>query len=165
MLFRSILVGTTTENLGSTLALREVWSREDGAPPCVDLAVERRAGDAVRAMIGQGLIKACHDLADGGLAIGLADMVMASGTGMAVRLPDGLSSAAGLFAEDQGRYLLVIDPAKADLVFDALDAAGVPSAPLGQAGGCELAIQNVLAIDVEDLRASFEAWMPAWIGN
>jgi phosphoribosylformylglycinamidine synthase subunit PurL len=160
-----VLVGATTDSLGATLALREVWGREDGAPPHVDLALERKTGDAVRALIGAGAIRACHDLSDGGLAIGLADMAIASGVGLAVTLPEGLSIAAALFSEDQGRYLLAIDPAKADVVFDALDAAGVACAPIGQGGGCELAIQNVLAIDINDLKSSFEAWMPNWIGT
>ena len=159
-----ILVGHTTDNLGSTLALREVWGREEGAPPRVHLDVERITGDVVRGLIDKGLIHACHDLSDGGLAIGLADMAMASGVGLAVQLPSGVSVAAGLFAEDQARYLLVVDPSKADIVFDILDAAEVPNAPIGQAGGCELAIQNVLAIDITDLKTSFEAWMPDWIG-
>jgi phosphoribosylformylglycinamidine synthase subunit PurL len=159
-----ILVGATTDNLGATLALREVWGREDGAPPVVDLAIERAAGIAVRDLIGQSLIKSCHDLSDGGLAIGLADMAMASGVGLAVTLPNGLSTEAALFAEDQARYVLIVDPSKADQVFEALDAAGVPSAPIGQAGGCELAIQGIFAIDIDDLKASHEAWMPSWIG-
>jgi phosphoribosylformylglycinamidine synthase II len=158
-----ILVGATTDNLGATLALREVWGREDGAPPKVDLRVELAAGTAVRALIGQGLIKACHDLSDGGLAIGLADMAIASGVGLAISLPQGLSTGAALFSEDQARYLLVVDPSKADLVFDSLEDAGVPCMPIGQAGGCELAIQDVLAVDIDDLKASFEAWMPNWI--
>jgi phosphoribosylformylglycinamidine synthase subunit PurL len=160
-----ILVGATSENLGATLALREVWSEERGAPPLVDLKIERAAGDAVRALIGIGAIRACHDLSDGGLAIGLSDMAMASGVGLAVTLPEGVTTAAGLFAEDQARYILIIDPSKADLVFDALDVAGVPSAPIGQAGGCELAIRDVLTIDIDDLKARYEAWMPAWIGR
>jgi phosphoribosylformylglycinamidine synthase subunit PurL len=160
-----ILVGATSENLGATLALREVWGEERGAPPLVDLKIERAAGDAVRALIGIGAIRACHDLSDGGLAIGLSDMAMASGVGLAVTLPEGVTTAAGLFAEDQARYILIIDPSKADLVFDALDVAGVPSAPIGQAGGCELAIRDVLTIDIDDLKARYEAWMPAWIGR
>jgi phosphoribosylformylglycinamidine synthase subunit PurL len=116
-------------------------------------------------LIATGNIKACHDLSDGGLAIGLADMAMASGIGLAVSLPQGISIAAALFSEDQARYLLAVDPSKADDVFDQLDAAGVTSAPIGQAGGCELAIQDVLAIDIDDLKTSYEAWMPAWISN
>jgi phosphoribosylformylglycinamidine synthase subunit PurL len=160
-----ILIGRTTDSLGATLALREVWQREDGAPPQVDLGIERAAGDAVRQLIAQDLIRACHDLSDGGLATGLADMVMASNVGLAVSLPEGLSVAASLFAEDQGRYIVIVDPAQADDVFEMLDAKGVPNAPIGQAGGCELAIQGVLAIDIDDLKTSFEAWMPAWIGD
>jgi phosphoribosylformylglycinamidine synthase subunit PurL len=160
-----ILVGTTTDNLGATLALREVWGRQDGAPPMVDLARERGAGDIVRSLIGSGLVKACHDLSDGGLAIALADMVMASGVGLAVSLPIGVSVEAGLFSEDQGRYLLIVDPAQADLIFDQIEGAGVACAPIGQSGGCELAIRDVLAIDKDDLRARFEEWMPSWIGG
>lgn len=159
-----ILVGATTDKLGSTLALRELWGREDGAPPHVDLAIERATGDAVRDLIGHGLIRACHDLSDGGLAIGLADMAMASGIGLAITLGEGLSPEAALLAEDQARYLIIIDPAKADHVFEALEARGLPCAPIGQAGGCELAIQGLLAIDIDDLKAGHEAWMPTWIG-
>jgi phosphoribosylformylglycinamidine synthase subunit PurL len=160
-----VLVGTTTDNLGATLALREVWGREDGAPPTVDLSIERKNGEAVRALIEQGLVKSCHDLSDGGLAIGLADMAMASGVGLAVSLPKGLNTAAALFAEDQARYLLIIEAAKADRVFDVCDAASVPCQPIGQAGGCELAIRDVLAIDIDVLATRYEAWMPRWIGE
>jgi phosphoribosylformylglycinamidine synthase subunit PurL len=160
-----ILIGPTTDMLGSTLALRELWGREDGAPPRVDLAIERATGDAVRGLISEGMIRACHDLSDGGLAIGLTDMAMASGIGLAITLPEGLSPEAALLTEDQARYLIIIDPAKADHVFDALDTQGIPCAPIGQAGGCELAIQGLLAVDIDDLRASHEAWMPNWIGG
>jgi phosphoribosylformylglycinamidine synthase len=87
-----ILVGKTTDNLGATLALREVWGREDGAPPHVDLAQERLTGDVVRGLIQTGHIRSCHDLSDGGLLIAAADIAMASGTGLAITLPHGLIS-------------------------------------------------------------------------
>jgi phosphoribosylformylglycinamidine synthase len=158
-----VLVGNTTDNLGATLALREHWDREDGAPPTVDLAVERRNGEAVRALIGQGAVRACHDLSDGGLLVAAAEMAMASGVGLALSPPGGLAPEATLLSEDQARYLLIVDPAKADVVFDALDAAGVPAAPVGVAGGCELAVRDLFAVDIDDLRAAHEGWMPAWM--
>ena len=61
--------------LGQSLYLREACGREEGAPPPVDLAVERRNGDFVRSRILAGEVDACHDLSDGGLLIGLAEMV------------------------------------------------------------------------------------------
>ena len=158
-----VLVGDTHGELGATLALRELWGREDGAPPPVDLAVERRNGDAVRGAIAAGLVRGCHDLSDGGLLLAAAEMAMASGTGLA--LDASVASVAGLLAETQARYLLVIDPARSDAVHAALDSAGVPNAVIGRAGGCELAVQGLLAVDIADLRQAHERWMPDWIGS
>ena len=48
-----VLVGETAGWLGQSLWLREIAGREDGAPPPVDLAAERRNGDFVRGRPGQ----------------------------------------------------------------------------------------------------------------
>ena len=63
----------------SRIYLRDICGREEGAPPPVDLAAERRNGDFVRALIRDGLVTAAHDLSDGGLAVALAEMAMAVG--------------------------------------------------------------------------------------
>src|SRR6185503_12984451 len=76
-----ILVGETQGWLGQSLYLREACGREDGAPPPVDLAVERRNGDFVRSQIAAGKVNACHDLSDGGLLVALAEMAMAACVG------------------------------------------------------------------------------------
>jgi phosphoribosylformylglycinamidine (FGAM) synthase-like enzyme len=44
-----VLIGATHGELGASIYLREVLGREDGAPPPVDLKLERRTGDFVRA--------------------------------------------------------------------------------------------------------------------
>ena len=49
-----LLIGETRGWLGQSLYLREVCGREEGAPPPVDLAAERRHGDFVRGLIGDG---------------------------------------------------------------------------------------------------------------
>ena len=73
-----LLVGETQGWLGQSLYLREICGREEGAPPPVDLAAERRHGEFVRALIRDGLVTAVHDLSDGGLLVALAEMAMAS---------------------------------------------------------------------------------------
>jgi stress-induced morphogen len=60
-----LLVGRTEGWLGQSIYLREIFGREDGAPPPVDLLAERRHGDFVRDLILDGLATACHDCADG----------------------------------------------------------------------------------------------------
>ena len=88
-----VLVGHTAGHLGQSLWLREVAGREEGAPPPVDLAAERRVGDFVRGAILGGGISACHDLSDGGLLVAVAEMVLA-GTVGATLSPNSASHAA-----------------------------------------------------------------------
>jgi phosphoribosylformylglycinamidine synthase subunit PurL len=158
-----VLVGETTGWLGSSIYLREVHGREDGAPPPVDLALERRTGDVVRGLIRAGAVRSVHDLSDGGLFAGAAQIAMASGTGLALSLLPGMPAQAALFGEDQARYLLIVDPVRADDVFDAFEKAEVEAEPIGIAGGCELAFEGAFAIDVDDLRTAHEAWMPNYM--
>ena len=107
-----LLVGETLGHMGASLYLREILGLEEGAPPAVDLAAERRHGDAVRAEIAQGTITACHDVADGGLLVALAEMAMASGIGASVAAPAPANDHAYWFGEDQARYVLTTtDPA------------------------------------------------------
>ena len=62
--------------------------RDDGAPPPVDLAAERRTGEFLLGRIAAGRVRACHDLADGGLAVAAAEMCLASGMGAALDVAD-----------------------------------------------------------------------------
>ncbi len=83
--------------------------REDGAPPPVDLAAERRNGDFVRGADRRPAeLTACHDLSDGGLLVALAEMAMAGRhRRRASTLPAATSRPHGwLFGEDQARYLV-----------------------------------------------------------
>ena len=63
-----ILLGETTGWLGASVYLRDILGREDGAPPPVDLAAERRNGSLILDLVDRGLVKICHDIADGGLS-------------------------------------------------------------------------------------------------
>src|SRR5216684_3888420 len=118
-----ILIGETRGHLGASLYLREIAGREDGAPPPVDLAAERRNGDFVRAQIQDSKVGACHDISDGGLLVALAEMAMAGGVGAEVTPPPGDVPLHGyLFGEDQARYVLTT--AAPDAVLAAAAAVG-----------------------------------------
>jgi phosphoribosylformylglycinamidine synthase len=155
------LLGETKGHLGCSLYLREVAGREDGAPPPVDLAAERRNGDAVRQAILAGEVTACHDLSDGGLLVALAEMAMAGGVGATVKAPPGVPPHAFWFGEDQGRYLLTTaDP---DRLAARLQAAGVPFLRLGVTEGASLTVEGAGAISTGELRRINEAWLPAYM--
>jgi phosphoribosylformylglycinamidine synthase len=156
-----LLVGETQGWLGQSLYLREVCGREEGAPPPVDLAAERRNGEFVRALIRDGLLTAVHDISDGGLLVALAEMAMASRIGAVVEAPHGVPPHAFWFGEDQGRYIVTTN--NADTVMLRARAANVPMVRLGATGGEVLAIAGERPVLVKDLRARFEAWLPAYM--
>jgi phosphoribosylformylglycinamidine synthase subunit PurL len=156
-----LLVGETHGWLGQSLYLREICGREEGTPPPVDLAGERRHGEFVRALIRDGLLTAVHDVSDGGLLVALAEMAIASRIGAVIEAPPGVPAHAFWFGEDQGRYVVTTN--NADAVMRQARAANVPATRLGATGGEVLAVAGERPVLVKDLRARFEAWLPAYM--
>jgi phosphoribosylformylglycinamidine synthase len=155
-----VLIGATGGWLGQSLWLREFAGREEGAPPPVDLAAERRNGDFVRAQIVSGAVAACHDVADGGLLVAVAEMAMGGGVGATLEAPpEGMPPHGFWFGEDQGRYVLAL--ADAAPLLAAAEAAGVPAMRLGRSGGGDLVLPGLFAISVDALRAVHESTLPA----
>jgi phosphoribosylformylglycinamidine synthase len=159
-----VLIGESHGWLGSSLYLREVCGREDGAPPPVDLEIERRNGDLVRSLIRAGKVEACHDLADGGLYVALAEMALAAGIGADLDLPDGAESEIGwLFGEDQARYLLAIDQGALEDLLKEAGRAGVVARQVGRTGGSALTLDGGNAICLTELADLHEGWLPKYM--
>ncbi|MGY0834147.1 phosphoribosylformylglycinamidine synthase subunit PurL [Azospirillum argentinense] len=157
-----LLVGEGTGHLGQSLYLREILGREDGPPPPVDLAVERRNGEFVRGLIAEGLVVSSHDIQDGGLLVTVAEMAMAGGIGANLSGLDG-ADAGTLFGEDQGRYVLAVRADKAAAVQEKAKAAGVPVSLLGKTNGTALTGRGGEAITIARLKKANEAWLPGYM--
>jgi phosphoribosylformylglycinamidine synthase II len=168
---RILLVGATPSwgsHLGQSIYLRDIHGRSDGPPPPVDLAKEKLAGDFVRAMIRAGALTAVHDVSDGGLAVALAEMAMASGIGADVQLPVDMDPIPVWFGEDQGRYLVTISDADPGLVRDIQDEAaelGLAAPWIGETGGTELKLAGARPVSVADLKVAHEGWFPKFMNS
>jgi phosphoribosylformylglycinamidine synthase len=152
-------------HLGQSVYLREIAGREEGPPPPVDLAHERRVGDFVRTLIREGVATAVHDLSDGGLAVALAEMAMASGIGATVNQPDDLSPVPVFFGEDQGRYLVTVRRDDVDALLDRAGKAGIFAPWIGVTGGSALKLGESGAISVAKLGQAYETWFPAFMAG
>jgi phosphoribosylformylglycinamidine synthase len=157
-----VLIGANTGELGASIYLREVLGREDGAPPPVDLALERRTGDFVRGLIQSRTVTVVHDLSDGGLIIAAADMALASNVGVTLDATSPGNAHPFLFGEDQARYLIATDAPEA--LLKAAADAGLHAGVVGQAGGDAFASRDLFSIPLARLRAVHEDWMPAFMG-
>jgi phosphoribosylformylglycinamidine synthase len=150
-----LLVGETAGHLGQSALLFEVFNREDGDAPPVDLDAERRNGEFVRD--NRAWINACTDLSDGGLALAAFEMAVAGGVGITLDAGD----TATLFGEDQGRYLVATSFDKAEALMVAAGQAGVTLATVGKVGGDEVRL-GASAAPLEDLR---EIWAGAFAAH
>ncbi|GAB3130973.1 phosphoribosylformylglycinamidine synthase subunit PurL [Novispirillum itersonii] len=151
--------------LGQSLYLREIAGREEGAPPPVDLVLERKVGDFVRGVITASDTNTVHDIADGGLLVAVAEMAMSSGIGAALTVDFGGPLHAALFGEDQARYVVAVDAAKVDAVLAQAAAAGVPAVKIGVTGGDALSVNGGVAVPVKALRDANEAWLPEYMSH
>ncbi len=150
----ALVIGETNGHMGQSALLAEVFNREDGDAPHVDLAAEARNGEFIRA--NREMIKACTDLSDGGLALAAFELAEAAGVG--VCLDD--ASSEFLFGEDQARYLVACNFDQAEALMIAAGQAGVPLVSVGRFTGDSVKIGNSeapLAELTETFRQSFAA--------
>jgi phosphoribosylformylglycinamidine synthase len=110
-----LLLGQTRNELGGSLWCH-VHSHKGGVVPRVRPELSRRCIDAVHAAIKRGLLRSCHDLSEGGLAVSLAEMAFAGGLGATVTLSEvardkgAASDFVLLFSESPTRFVVEVRP-------------------------------------------------------
>ena len=132
---RLLLVGLTREELGGS-HWNLVTGRSGGVPPMPDLQAAPAIFRAVHEAIQAGLVRACHDLSEGGLAVAIAEMAFAGGVGadltrvVATPGEPALSDEVRLFSESSSRFLLEVRPADLASIRSIFD--GIPWADIGE---------------------------------
>ena len=125
----ALLLGQSEGHLGQSALLYEVFNREDGDAPKVDLEAEQAAGAFI--LENRAWIRCCTDLSDGGLALAAFEMAAASDVGLHIDTED----TAALFGEDQGRYLISCNFDAAEALMIAAGQAGVRITTVGRFTG------------------------------
>jgi phosphoribosylformylglycinamidine synthase len=127
------LVGQTREELGGS-HFNLVESISGGNVPRVDAMLARRTFYALHGAIDAGLVRSCHDLSEGGLAVAAAEMVFAGGYGARIELErvavDDEPAVVGLFSESNTRFLCEVSPERAGDLEERLQ--NVPLVRIGQ---------------------------------
>ena len=105
-----------------------------GNIPRVDLKSAVRIHNAVHTAIVRKVVRACHDLSEGGLAVAVAEMAFAGGLGAQIELakipvPRMLPPNVVLFSESAPRYLIEV-PKDLRQDFEGI-FAGLPHACIG----------------------------------
>jgi phosphoribosylformylglycinamidine synthase len=142
--------------LGGTRWAVECRGRRRGVLPHVDFPAHVRATRLVASLVaetlagGEGLLDGVHDVSAGGLAVALAEMAVAAGTGALV---GGVDGHAELFTELASR--VVAATRRPDELLGRAADAGVPAEVVGRAGGGRLVVEGLVDLDLDVLR---DAW-------
>ena len=161
-----LLVGDMTGWLGASLYLREIEGREVGAPPPINFADEIRNGDYVRKLIRLRRVNAVHDCSDGGLALAAAELCLSSNIGAALtHIYPHIPLHAYMFGEDQGRYLLAVEPNSANPILSTASGLDIPVQKVGTVGGQHFNIANTVDISLDKLRTAHEDWLPQYMAG
>jgi phosphoribosylformylglycinamidine synthase subunit PurL len=145
--FQPALAGSELEKLRGGLS---------GSLPPVDLAEQAEALAALRDAARSGTLATVHDIADGGLAVALAECCIAGGVGARVDLGALAGAAAGdalLFGEGPGGAIIAGPPAA---------VKEVPGARvIGETAGDVLEIAGAFRLPIAELRSAYEGAIPA----
>jgi phosphoribosylformylglycinamidine synthase len=125
------LAGVTKDEMGGSHH-HLVHGLSGGEPPRADLGQAPRVFRAVYEAIRRGLVRSCHDLSEGGLAVAVAEMAFAGEVGADLT---GLREVAAddrvaLFSESTTRFVLEAAPGNAAALRACF--AGVPLAEVGR---------------------------------
>ncbi len=163
------LVGETRDELGASMYYR-VLGHIGRNVPVVDAKAGKAAFDALSRAVRSRLVRSCHDLSDGGLAVAAAEMAFAGELGAEVDLDavpvaaGPLSTASLLFSESPSRFIVEVEPRNRAAFEKAM--AAVACRPVGRVTeGRELVITRgahpVVRAEVGRLKEAWQATL-AW---
>jgi phosphoribosylformylglycinamidine synthase len=101
-------------------------------------------------------------VAEGGLAVALAESAVAGGVGVAVT---GVDGHAALFGESPSRVLASVDPSALVDVQRRAERAGVPARVIGAAGGRRLVVDGFIDVALDDVRDRWRRRLPEAFGT
>ncbi|MEM7778242.1 MAG: AIR synthase-related protein, partial [Pseudomonadota bacterium] len=156
-----IAIGREQGHLGQSLYQAHATGHQEGAPPPVDLAEEIKAGTLVRALIREQAVRSVHDVSDGGLLVAIAEMALAGNRGVHLYPYEGrLPAHAIWFGEDQGRYVVEVDPETASRTVERAKLLALPVRIVARTGGDTIVLPGEGQLSLVALREAHEAWFP-----
>ena len=158
------VVGLTKNELGGS-HFYHIKGELGANVPTLDLDVSVATAESMSKAIASGLIRSCHDCSEGGLAVALGEMAFSGGLGIEADVDklivsdDSLKPYSRLFSESNARYVVEVEPSKADAFKAALGS--LPFAQVGSVvNGNKLVIKSgsdaVIDIDLDSMKNAWQ---------
>ncbi len=152
-------IGKNFGQLSQSVFLEEIYSITDGPPPEINLSNEKNNGLSILKLINDKLVSSVHDVSSGGLIIGLVEMTFNSSYGIKLNKPKNLSNLMEYyFSEDQGRYIVEVEPVNLKKVNTILEENNVFVEILGSVQKDYFEVPGELKINTKELYKTNNTW-------
>jgi phosphoribosylformylglycinamidine synthase len=156
------LLGETTAELSGSEWAWVTHGHLGGRPPKVDFGREQALAALMQRLAEHGLVRAAHDLSEGGLAQALVESCLRKDIGATITLHGDLF--VELFSESPSRVMVAV-PVGYRQAFEATVAEQeIPLTLLGSTGGTSFAVRDLFEVSLAELRAAWSATLPALFG-
>ena len=160
-----VLLGETRDELGGSEYLAVRHGLERGVPPALDLGAEAALCTLLVEAAARRLLRSAHDVAEGGVAVALAECAIRSGIGLVASLPEaGLRREALLFGESASRAVVSCAAARLEELLTLAQSSGVPAGRIGRTGGERIVIAPGVDVGLQEAHDLWERTLPEALG-
>ena len=155
-----LVVGKTEGHIDQSLFSRTILDEKNGPPPEVNLFNEKNNGETLLKLINQNYIESAHDVSLGGLLTAISKMCIKGNKGIKLKKPKhSLSDIEYFFGEDQGRYIIEINPMNLNEVTQILEKNSVHYEELGIIIEKEMILYDKTKVVIDELISINTNWL------
>ena len=149
------MLGKDLQEMGGSEYLKQYAGKVTGKAPIIDIDAEMNLQKAVLKLIDEKTISAAHDTSEGGLAICLAEMAIASnGLGCSINLGD--VNVGKAFGETQSRIVVSLSEANMAKLKTVCAEFNVPCEELGTVIKSDFEIKGYIKTTQAEMKTAYE---------
>jgi len=155
-----LVIGKTEGHIDQSIFARIILDEKNGPPPEINLFNEKNNGETLLQLIESNYIKSAHDISLGGILVSLSKMCIKGNKGINLKKPKFLiNEIEYFFAEDQGRYIIEIEPKDHKEVVKILEKNSVHYDELGSIIDKEMIINQKTKVTIDELKSCNTNWL------
>ena len=159
-----LVIGKTEGHIDQSLLSRIILNEKNGPPPEVNLFNEKNNGLTLLNLIEKNFIKSAHDVSLGGIITAISKMCIKGNKGIQIKKPKFLiNEIEYFFAEDQGRYLIEINPKDFKEVSKILDKNSVHYDEIGKIIDKDMIIDQKTKLTIDELKSYNTNWLKSYM--
>ena len=161
-----LLIGKTEGHMDQSLFARSILDEKNGPPPEINLFNEKNNGETLLQLMKKNFIKSAHDVSLGGIITAISKMCIKGNKGFEFTKHKYLMSEIEyFFSEDQGRYIIEVNPKDLKKVTEILEKNSVHFDELGKIIDKYMIINQMTKVTIDELKSYNTTWLNNYMSS